>query len=229
MLVSATQPLWRRAEVDDVDERAITDGLQRMFRFFRILFADFPPRTLYARRQTQRPVILYTDASSSRKRSGLGFVFLDGESSERLIFAALVPPDLLTMVGDRGPIINLAELLAVLSAVLTLGVRLRDRGVVCFVDNTTAMSWAIHGTVNNPEASDLAHALHLALGGLGGSWFFDYVPSAANIADIPSREFDGYSATDLRRLRELGAYRIPMRLPTADQLQDLTCFLTGFQ
>ena len=51
----------------------------------------------------------------------------------------------------------------------------------------------------------------------------------ANIADIPSREFDGYLATDLRRLRELGSYRMPMRLPTADQLQDLTCFLTEFQ
>jgi hypothetical protein len=119
------------------------------------------------------------------------------------------------------------DLTTILAAVLTFRERLRDREVLCFVDNTSALSWAVHGTVQNPEAAELAHALHLALAELGSSWFFAYVPSAANIAHIPSRACDGLRASDLRTLRELGAYRVPMVLPTVTQLQDLSARLTS--
>ena len=99
---------------------------------------------------------------------------------------------------QRGLVINLAELLTALCAVLSLGGRLRNRDVMCYVDNTSAVSWAVHGTANNPEAAQLAHALHLSLCALGGKWFFEYVPSKANPADYPSRAHDGFSATERR-------------------------------
>lgn len=69
----------------------------------------------------------------------------------------------MTLFGERGSVIHLAALLAILCAVLTLGERLRNRDVMCYVDNTSALSWAVHGTVNNPEAAQMARALHLLL------------------------------------------------------------------
>jgi len=157
------------------------------------------------------------------------FGSITAAQSSRLIAEGTLPPELLELFADGGPktsLVNLAELTAILAAVLTFRERLRDREVLCFVDNTSALSWAVHGTVQNPEAAELAHALHLALAELGSSWFFfAYVPSAANITHIPSRACDGLRASDLRTLRELGAYRVPMVLPTVTQLQDLTHFL----
>jgi hypothetical protein len=226
---SATQPLHQRAHRDPVDKRRLSESLRKMFHFFRTLFNAFPRLTFPVRHSRQKPIIIYTDASSDARRTGLGLVFIDTESGERLISDAVTPPDLLQLFGERGSVINLAELLAILCAVLTLGERLRNRDVMCYVDNTSALSWAVHGTVNNPEAAQMAHALHLSLCALGGKWFFEYVPSKANPADFPSRAQDGFSAAEKRVVKALLARRIPMRFPSVPQLTELTSFLSQFQ
>ena len=226
---SATQPLYQRAHRDPIEERGLTESFRKMFHFFRTLFGAFPRLSIPVRHNRRKPIILYTDASSNAHRTGLGFVFIDTESGERLMSDAVTPPALLQLFGERGSVINLAELLAILCAVLTLGERLRDRDVMCYVDNTTALSWAVHGTVNNPEAAQLAHALHLSLCALGGKWFFEYVPSKANPADYPSRAQDGFSQAERRIVKAMLARSVPMRFPTVAQLTELHSFLHQFK
>ncbi len=50
-------------------------------------------------------MIVYSDASLSLTRSGLGFVVIDQESSKRFVCAAVCPPWLLTIWSrtDRAP------------------------------------------------------------------------------------------------------------------------------
>ena len=174
-----------------------------MFHFFRTLFHDFPKLKLPVQQHRRKPIIVYSDASSNAHR-GLGLVFIDTDTGQRLISDDVVPPDLLQLFGDRGSVINLAELLAILCAVLAFGERLRDRDVMCYVDNTSALSWAVHGTVNNPEASHMAHALHLSLASHGPrtapvtrrtrrQMVLRVRAFNANPADFPSRAQDGFS------------------------------------
>jgi len=56
-----------------------------------------------------------------------------------------------------------------------------------FCDNTSAMSAAVHGYARFPERAALSNTLHLALAALKCTPFFEWVPSLANCADIPSR------------------------------------------
>jgi len=58
----------------------------------------------------------------------------------------------------------------------------------CFLcDNTSAMSAAVHGYARSPDLATLSNTLHLALAALKCTPFFEWVPSLANCADIPSR------------------------------------------
>jgi len=64
---------------------------------------------------------------------------------------------------------------------------LQNREVVFFCDNTSAMSAAVHGYARSLDLDTLFNTLHLALAALKCTPFFDWVPSLANCADIPSR------------------------------------------
>lgn len=59
---------------------------------------------------------------------------------------------------------------------------------VCFVDNTVALSKAVHGYANAPDMAAITNVLHVCDACLGVDSWFEWVPSAANIADIPSRD-----------------------------------------
>jgi len=81
--------------------------------------------------------------------------------------------------------INALELLAIVAAV---GKEfLQNREVVFFCDNTSAMSAAVHGYARSLDLAALSNTLHLALAALKCTPFFEWVPSLANCADIPSQ------------------------------------------
>ena len=105
------------------------------------------------------------------------------------------------------------EGMALLSPYLTYPDRLVGRRVVHFVDNTVALSAMVNGYSSSTDMAALANAFHLTAVGLGARTYFDYVPSKANIADLPSRgEYDVP--------RRLGAVQgRPMVLPTRQQLE----------
>ena len=64
---------------------------------------------------------------------------------------------------------------------------LQHREVVFFCDNSSALSAAVNGYTRSPHMASLSNALHLTLAGLRCSAFFEWVPSEANCADLPSR------------------------------------------
>ena len=53
--------------------------------------------------------------------------------------------------------------------------------------NTVALSGLVHGYSGKPDLAKMINAFHLQAAGLRTSVYFDYVPSKANIADLPSR------------------------------------------
>lgn len=179
--------------------------MTHMLSFFEELFAHLPPLVFDFRVQKRQKVVIYTDASFSALRNGLGFVLFDEETNQRFVCDAPCPAWLMSIWDDptcnpwllsgwtneekkRKTHINALELLAIVAAVWTVGERfLKNRQVVFFCDNTSAMSAAVHGYARSPDMAALSNTLHLALAALQCTPFFEWVPSLANCADIPSR------------------------------------------
>ena len=50
-----------------------------------------------------------------------------------------------------------------------------------------AQSALVHGYASDVDMADISNGFHLLAAGLRMAAYFDYVPSKANIADLPSR------------------------------------------
>ena len=74
-------------------------------------------------------------------------------------------------------------------------------------DSTVALSALVHGHSASVDMADISNAYHLLAAGLRTAAYFDYVPSAANIADLPSLD-------EFALPRTLGADLIEMRVPS---------------
>ena len=101
--------------------------------------------------------------------------------------SAVCPAALQLTFDRRGFIINQLELMAVLCCLLTYGEWLRGRRVLWFIDNCSAMSSCVHGYASKLDMARMANAVQMALCGLDVRAHFEWVPSDANISDIPSR------------------------------------------
>ena len=95
------------------------------------------------------------------------------------------PPRLLA----HRPKNNIAELetLAAISAYSTYPSIIAGRKVNHFIDNTVALSALVHGYSGKPDLAKAVNVFYLQMLSLRASVFFDFVPSKANIADLPSR------------------------------------------
>lgn len=71
----------------------------------------------------------------------------------------------------------------------------------------------------------LTNLLHSIDAALHVDCYFEWVPSAANISDIPSRDPRKRTLDDVRITAELDATRRVMRLPSLAQWRDLTLLL----
>ena len=76
-----------------------------------------------------------------------------------------------------------------------------------FIDNAVALSAMIHGYARSTDMAYMSNAFHMHFAGLRTSVFLDFVPSKANIADLPSRG-------EFRLLKRLGAAKVRMKTPT---------------
>jgi len=108
---AALQPLIKRASAKK-SSRGFTKTSQfwtvamtHMKDFFQELLTNLPPLEFCFRKYTRAKVIVYSDASFSLIRSGLGFVVIDQESGKRFVSAAECPPWLLAIWSsiDRAP------------------------------------------------------------------------------------------------------------------------------
>jgi len=227
---AATQPLLQRAHEPHRRRAApFTDAMRRMLEFFRAVLPSLPPLAVQCgpgHVSDMPPVIVYTDASyNERGWSGLGIVVIDG--SDVWEAGCRVPEWLLQWLRPRGQQVNHLEEVAAVAARLTFPDVLHQRKVLHFIDNTVALSKAVHGYAKDPDMAAVVNSLHACDAALGIDAWFEWVPSHANVSDLPSRDpaaWDDEARVIMGRIRARMAARgispRVLQLPTVAQLDD---------
>jgi hypothetical protein len=166
-----------------------TQSMCESVKFYRTLFDHIPANRYTIGAPRRGKVVVYTDAQSDSRRSGLGIIIHDSDNSHNPTFISgcRVPHALLTWFMVRKQQINSLEILAVLGAILTYPHIFRNRDVIFFVDNMTTLKICVNGYDRHPDIAHLSNAIHLALAGLSSRVYFEWVPGKANPADFPSR------------------------------------------
>ena len=214
---AATLPLVERSN-DTTGIATWSPEFDYMLQFFVELFQHLPPLVFDFRKRKRKPVIVYTDAAYDNLRHGLGFAIFDTDSNTRKILSGQVPPTVMKEWAPKATYINQLELIAVLAAVLTFGKDcLTDRDVIFFIDNTSALSACVHGYARDTDLAAMSNLLHLALAQLQCTSWFEFVNSAANIADLPTRPQDADAAI---LYAQLGLTQDQsLHLPTLEELK----------
>ena len=200
--------------------------------------AMFRPRKRLRRSQCAASL---KDAFVSR----LGFVLYDPHcdpshsayAPERVVgcedghlqYASSPPPDdvVATFARSEGgqPLktyIAQCEMVAAIAVYYTLAARVRGREVNHWIDNTVALSALVHGYARKVDLARMVNAFHLQASGLDTHVWFEFVPSLANIADLPSRD-------EFELLTRLGGRRVPLTVPPAgDWIAPLDTWLSRF-
>ena len=144
-------------------------------------------------------------------------------STHKVVSAAAEPPwDILlsSWRTDRKTYIAELETLAAVSIYSTFPDLFTGRKVLHWIDNTVALSALVHGYSGKPDLAKSVNIFYLQSMALRASVYFDYVPSKANIADLPSRGAVEELRNELVGLR--GAWRPPsrMRVPDVSRWQE---------
>lgn len=104
-----------------------------------------------------RKVIVYSDISFSIHRASMGIVLLDCESGQRWVCGSEIPSWILRSLEYRETQINQLVLLTILCAVLTVGdSHMRERDVLFFCDNCSALCAAVHGYTRSTDMARLS-------------------------------------------------------------------------
>jgi hypothetical protein len=235
---AATLALVQRVHYDT--DESFTPALEQAHDFFEALLGERPdgtPRLPDMKAPTRgtgrQPLLVYTDASFSRKRnreeceehsdiiSRLGFVLHDPEAwDDQLqrrgvtLYADAVPSVgvLSTFSPNLKTYISQLEALAALTVFTAerkwrdAGIDLRGRTVNFFIDNTAALSAYVNGYSASTDMARMSNMLWLLVAGMRTRPFFEYVPSLSNIADLPSRA----SYELLERLGARRVYNVPL-------------------
>ena len=225
--------------------------LYQSYIFFKALLPRLPHLTIDLLQSTDPPVIVYTDASfwvdrrrandqecsdhASMLRGGLGAVVYDTRDQSLYVASAAPPWSLLlsSWRTDRKTYIAELETLAAVAVYSTLPDLLAGRKVMHWIDNTVALSALVHGYSGKPDLAKSVNIMYLQMAALRTSIYFDYVPSKANIADVPSRLFDQPDLLRTELLYELRGLPSPsfidLRIPSvAEWLAPLDTWLDRF-
>ena len=219
---AAMQPLYRRASSKTLS--LIDEGVRNALKFFGSVLrrkGGLPPRK-YRLRDDARPTVkIWTDAAwepDEAVPASVAFVvFFPGEwrkssggvrvwRKERYVHGfKAVPPSVMALFYTRKQYIGQLELLAAVAVYYSLP-ELKGRRVVHCIDNTSAIAALVKGYSGSPDSVRILHAFAAFSLGLDTSSWFLWVPSKANIADLPSRN-------DFALLEELGSVEVPFLFP----------------
>ena len=159
-----------------------------------------PDRSLSLLKPTQRPLLLYTDASAVGLNVRIGALLVCDDASYCTV---LDPPDDLIASwkcrADSEVVITPAELFASIVAFHTFADQLRGRDILWFVDNQAAGTCFVKAGSQVPSLSLLSLRATSLMAALGCRVWAEYIPSPDNIADGLSREGleDSFVATKL--------------------------------
>lgn len=188
---AATQPLTQRQHKERGACRW-TPPLRAMATFFERTLPTLPELRVYMRPRRMRPVLIYTDASyvvvRGQRRLWLGMYVFDPVSFAEFYSRLLVPASFYKyFAADKRTYIAQGELLVAVAAYYTLPELLRERAVMHFIDNMVALSAMVNGYASKADCAILVNTFHEAVLRLRVYLWAEWVPSAANIGDWPSR------------------------------------------
>ena len=166
-------------------------------------------------------LVVWSDAALERGVGRIGWVAYDPADNILLTSHWDVPAWLILSFVHPTHCIGQLEILAALMVYLTLpAVRTAERRIFHYVDNTSAVMSLFKGYSAKSDSSRLVHIFSILQARLRFDIWWEYVPSKANIGDMPSR-------LDWSLLRALGARWVPSAILTADQyLAPLASWLT---
>ena len=209
------QPVYRRAASKLRGQtNALVPGLRLALTFFQSIFKEVPPpRVISLTRGVHRPPLVWTDAMwepSQTEKGVVAFVvcfppgFIGPE--EVWIYGAQdTPPEVMARFVDKRQYIGQLELLAAVLVYYSVP-ELKGSSPIHWIDNTSAIATLIKGYSGAPDSARLLHAFKAFAFGFGADPWFQWVPSKANIADMPSRH-------DFSLLDELEATRRDVVFP----------------
>ena len=190
---AATQPLLQREYFDS--DYSFGAAMRSMADFFEALLPRLPALRIPIEGDPRPPVILYTDAMynpPSARRSApfsqIGIALFHPDAAGPRHGTLMLPPWVYGYLSsDDKTLIMQAEMIAPLSALMSAPAAFAGRKVIIFIDNTGALSSLLHGYSSKPDAARLCNLFHLFAAAIGCSIYFEWVPTKANIADLPSR------------------------------------------
>ena len=193
-------------------ESAITSELADVLAFLDIVVDLLPSFTVRFRRERIRPTcVVLTDASFATGHKWLGFLVMCPICGA--LWAGLPSPEWLLELLRRHVVrqTEIGQLELAAAAAPYFSVRRswwEDRPVLHYVDNQGALYSLIKGGSNDADSNRLTFITNMRLARLRCDAWFDYVPSASNFADLPTR-LDDDAIARLSRV----ARRVPLRLP----------------
>ena len=88
----------------------------------------------------------------------------------------------------RKQYIGQLELLAAVAVYYSVPQWFRQRAVIHYVDNSSAVAALVKGYSSKPDSAKILHAFWALVAGIGALPWFYYVRSEANVGDFPSRD-----------------------------------------
>lgn len=214
MGIAILSTLRRRQYVDRSSE--MTSDLAESLRALRAAVRLFPNFTVPLQRDVRPPVVVLSDASWETEHTWIGFVVFCPIHGARWA-GTPTPPWLLAWLSRlraKQTYIGQLELAAALTPYWSLPPCLfRGRAVSHYIDNQGALYSMIHGRSSDADSNRLVFLARLRMHVLRADVWFDYVPSASNIADLPTR----LDCAARQRLLAVGP-RVPCVLPDASVL-----------
>ena len=208
------QPLFARAAATDGGTSLGEFGVREALTFFESALEEgLPPRVYDLNPEAAASVQVWTDAMwepSQEEPARVAFVVrfpAEGVSGEpRWVFGARNTPEcLMRRFVRRKNYIGQLELLAAVAVYYSVP-ELRGRRVLHWIDNTGVIAALTKGYSRAPDSVRILHVFKAFCLGLGVSIWFQWVPSKANIADLPSR-------SEFALLRRFGASEVPLVFP----------------
>ena len=202
----------RQDAPDGDDSDVLTDELADALRLLYSLMDLLPNHTIRFRRERVCPAcIVLTDASFATGHMWLGFLVCCPIRGG--LWAGIETPawlmKLLRQHKERDTYIGQLEAAVAPAPFFSLPQEwFRDRPVMHYIDNQGALYSLINGRSRDVDINRLVFVTRMRLLRLNCDAWFDYVPSASNFADLPTR-LDRAAFARLDRV----ARRVELRLP----------------
>lgn len=168
-----------------------------MLEFLSFILPRLPPLDVPIEADSRPRAVVYSDAMEAgqvgSREIRIGFVVLvvaeDGSIESCFHSHWEIPSEfvLSMFAADRRTYIAQAELLAAIVPYYSLPSVIRGRRVLHFIDNTVALSALVNGYASRPDLARMVNAFYVVQLALRCLVWFEWVPSKANIADLPSR------------------------------------------